>query len=98
MLPWLRNRKQMSAVIVKNLSKGAISESEPKKEESEDEGGLEVCAKEMLSALERKDAKALARCLKDAFLILESQPHEEYEEGDEKNDYDAQNVKAARKQ
>jgi hypothetical protein len=62
-------------------------------EESNDNEGLEACARELLHAIEARDHKAMARALVDLFQIADSQPHEEGEHV-EPHSYEAQNIKA----
>lgn len=86
MLPFLKSKQaQQTGVIIKERAPD-------QKEESEDIGahGIEACAEEFIRAVHAKDVKAAAAALKDAFEILESQPHEEGP-----HTYDAQNEKAA---
>jgi len=52
----------------------------PKKEESSNESdSLHLVAKEMIRAFEAKDAMKLAMALRDAFSILDAEPHVEGE-------------------
>lgn len=75
-------------MIVKNRA------PDEKSEENQDDSSAahSACAKEIISAIESKDATRLAEALKDMFNILDSEPHKEY---DHKHDYDSQNEKAA---
>jgi hypothetical protein len=50
----------------------------PEAEGDEDEG-LAMAAEEMLSAIKSGDAKGLQAALRNAFTMLESEPHEENE-------------------
>jgi hypothetical protein len=45
--------------------------------------GLTQAAQELIEALDQKDADAVASALKNAFMILESQPHSEGENEEE---------------
>jgi len=51
-------------------------------EADEADHGLEACAEDLIHAVHAEDPKAVAQALKDAFDILEMEPHEEYEEGE----------------
>lgn len=44
---------------------------------------LEVAAEELLSAIEKKDAVALASAFRNAFQLVELEPHEEAEHSEE---------------
>lgn len=44
--------------------------------DSEDPG-LMSCADELLTAVEAKDVQGIARAMRSAFTLLESEPHEE---------------------
>lgn len=92
MLPFLR-RKQTAALIISHRKNGGIQESSEPENKEEDVDSLKEVASEMLAALEAKSASRLAECLKAAFEILESEEHEEEELGE---DYDSQNIKAAK--
>lgn len=50
---------------------------DPAEEAKGDDEGLTAACEELLSAVDAKDAGELAKALKNAFAILESQPHEE---------------------
>jgi hypothetical protein len=54
----------------------------PEAEDDEDEG-LAMAAEEMLSAIKSGDAKGLQAALRNAFALLESEPHEEGESSGE---------------
>lgn len=77
MLPFLKNEKggSIASLIVKSRQP---DESETQEKDS-DSTGIEACAKDMISAIEMKDHKRLAEAMRDAFTILENQPHEEAE-------------------
>lgn len=57
---------------------GLIVSGEGPKEEAVNE--VELIAQDIIDAVAAKDAKILASALKAAFLAMESEPHEEYEE------------------
>lgn len=73
MLPFLKNRQQagISGVIMKTRAPDKQDESE-----QDDPGAsIHACAEELIRALHARDPKAVAAALKDAFDILDSQPH-----------------------
>jgi hypothetical protein len=43
----------------------------------DEDPGLMSCADELLTAVESKDIKGIARAMRSAFTLLESEPHEE---------------------
>jgi hypothetical protein len=90
-LPFLAKKRQVGVIVESRKPDGDVKEQS---QESEENQGLEACAQDLLSAIERKDARALANAIKAAFEICESYPHEE---GEHSEDYDAQNAMAARK-
>lgn len=90
-LPFMKPKMQ-TGVIVSTRKPDEI----PKDESSPDDSGLEVCAQDIISALESKDAKKLAAAIKSAFQICEASP--ESDDGAEPHSYDAQNIKAAKDQ
>ncbi len=92
MLPFLKSKDKSANVGLIVKTRAPDESSEPKDEGS---SGIEACADELIRAVHAKDSKAAAAAIKDAFDILEGQPHEEYES---KHDYDAQNQKAAEEQ
>lgn len=94
MLPFLR-RKQTAALIISHRKNGGIQESSEPEHKEEEVDSLKEVASEMLSAMEARSASRLAECLKAAFEILESEEHEAEEE-ELDNDYDSQNIKAAK--
>ena len=73
MLPFLKNKKDAG------MSSGLIVKTrEPDKtEENQDDGMLDMCCKDIISAIHSKDHKALASALKDAIQSLESEPPQE---------------------
>lgn len=74
MLPFLKKQQVAGLIISKHRQpSGSIEESSPK---GHDEG-LEACARDMITALDSKDSRQLAQALRNAFEIMESEPHEE---------------------
>jgi hypothetical protein len=70
----------MLPFLKKSQESGVSSEPEKiRREPDEGEGfdSLEVAAEDFLFAIEKKDSKALAQALRAAFMICESEPHEE---------------------
>lgn len=51
----------------------------PQEEQNDPDAPLEACANDLIDAVHAKDVKKVAQVLKDAFELLESQPHEEAE-------------------
>ena len=80
MLPFLKNKQANSAGLF-------VKEREPdqpkeEKDMSHDEA-LDSCAKDVMSSIQRQDAKSLKEALKDFFEICDSMPHEEGEHTNE---------------
>lgn len=75
-----------------------INEVKTEKPEAnqQDNADLEICATDLLAAIQRKDIKAMAEAMRSAFEILESQPHEEA--ADHETSYDSLNALAAKNQ
>ncbi len=73
MLPFLKNKKDSgisSGVIVKTR--------EPDKDqENQEDSIIDMCCKDIISAIHSNDHKALASALKDAIQSLESEPPQE---------------------
>ena len=85
MLPFLKNKKD--AGIVSGVQ---IKTREPDKtEENQEDSSLDMCCKDIISAIHSRDHKALASALKDALQDLDSQPPEE---GPNPNDEDSEIV------
>ena len=76
MLPMLRRRQEASVSVPSE-----VVMREPDDESSYDP--LLSCAEDLLSAINSKDIKSIAEALSSAFVILESQPDEENESGEE---------------
>jgi hypothetical protein len=74
MLPFLQKKSMGSGVITK-----VRAPDEKPMENQDDDGmyGVEMAAKDLIDAVESKDAKRVASALKAAFEILDSMPHEE---------------------
>lgn len=56
-------------------------EDEVSEQNQEDTPDIDVCAQDLIDAVHSKDVKRTSDALKAAFTILESAPHDEYEEG-----------------
>ena len=93
MLPFLKPKMVAGLIISKRKSDGAPQESHSEGNENE---GIEACAEALIRAMHAKDAKGVAAAFKDAFEILESEPHEEASEEASPHTYDAQNAAAAK--
>lgn len=74
MLPFLQPKKQASVIIAKRVGDKTV----PIKEEGESEPGLVAAAEDLISAINMKDAAAVAKALRAAFEICEA-----YEDADE---------------
>lgn len=74
MLPFLAKLKTVA-------DSGTITRKPDEDKEQEDHG-LKTCAQQLIDAIHNKDANMAAQALKDAFDVLESQPHEEYHDFD----------------
>lgn len=88
MLPLLkRKQSSVAGLIIKNRTPD-------KSEEPEAAKSIEDCASALITAVHAQDKAAVASALKEAFQILDSEPHEE---GDhvEPHSYENQNIKAA---
>lgn len=69
MLPFLKKQvKHQSGVLVKHRPSDEMSSKD-------DTSPLEIVAKDLLSAIASQDAKRLSEVLKDAFTILDAEPH-----------------------
>lgn len=89
-LPYLKNKDQsIAGIIIKQRTP-----DKPAEPQTQDDTGIEQCAKDLIKAVQANDVKAAAQAMKAAFIILESQPHEEYAEDD--HSYHAQNIRAAK--
>jgi hypothetical protein len=93
LLPFLKKKQPASAgVIVQTRA----PDEKPEQDQDDSSAAIESCASELIRAVHSRDAKAMAAALKDAFDILESEPHEENDV--EPHSYDAQNQKASQEQ
>lgn len=85
MLPFLKNDKKVSGIILETRRTPDQKPNEPESDDSH--APLEACAEDILRAIASKDAKHLALALQAAYDICESaEPQEE----ESKHDYDAQ--------
>lgn len=70
MLPFLKRSQEASASApVESVTRDSDHE--------EDFDDLEVAAEDLLFAIEKKDAKAIAAALRAAFQLFDSEPHTE---------------------
>lgn len=79
-LPFLAKPKNNVAgiIIAKRKSDGISNQVEmASDDQSSDDSGLESAADDILRAISANDSKQLARALRSAFEILDSEPHEE---------------------
>ena len=82
--PWMRKRQE--AGIITKYREPDIKEDGSS---APDDSALEACASDILAAIAGQDQKGLARALRSAFEVLESEPHEEpgeIEESEEENE------------
>lgn len=93
MLPFLRknNDNAASGLIVKTRN----PDEKPENQEDDSAAPIDSCSMALINAIHAKDHKGVSQAIKDAFDILESMPHDEY---DSKHDYDSQNAKAGEEQ
>ncbi len=92
-LPFLNKKKETGIAGTIIQQRESDSHDSPESEEPE-EYSLEDCAHDILDAIHSNDAKALASALQEAFLKLESEPHEESEHKASPHTYESQNIKA----
>ncbi len=73
--------KGLAAMIIAMKAKKPEEGAEMESEESPggDDMGLDAAAQELIDAVDAKDTAGVASALRNAFAILESQPHEEGE-------------------
>ena len=68
----------------KKFALGIISKmgaKPPQEEAPAEEGGeLRLCCEDLIDAVHAKDANAVEEALRDAFAVLEAEPHEEADE------------------
>lgn len=76
MLPFLKSKPQVAGIMT-------IERKPDESAESQEDSGLMSAAKDLLSAIESKDHKAIAMAIKAAFTILDSEPHDEGEHTNE---------------
>jgi hypothetical protein len=91
LLPFLKPKdKSVAGLIIKQRT----PDEKPESEQDDSSASIDACAEELIRAVHARDTKAVANAMKDAFTILESEPHKEGEHV-EKHTYAAQNEKAA---
>lgn len=93
MLPFLKPKQVAGLIISKRKSDGVgIAEQHT---DGDEDNGLDLCSEAIMRAIKSGDSKAFSKALRDAFEILDSEPHKE---GPHTNDesYDSMNEKAAR--
>ena len=96
MLPFLKPKTVAGLIISKRKPDGGSEESHSEGNEND---SIEASAEALIRAVHAKDAKAVASAMRDAFQILESEPHEEAGESESTaspHTYDSQNAAAAK--
>ncbi len=88
MLPFLKPKSVAGLIISRRKPDGSTEEQHSEGNEGE---GLDACSEALIRAVNAKDAKSVSAAIRDAFQILESEPHEEGP-----HTYEAQNEKAAK--
>ena len=78
-LPFLKKKNQDSGIAIKYRA----PDEKPQEEPEEDTDGLEACAMDIIRAIHEDNPKALAGAFRAAFEILESTPHDEYQDEEE---------------
>lgn len=76
MVPFLKPKHISAVIIAKHKPEGGIEDMH---EEGEDHPALMSAAEDLISAVQMKDAKAVAEALKAAFQIVDSEPMEDEE-------------------
>ncbi len=74
MLPFLKRHNQAGATVT-------YRKPDENSEVSQEGSPIEACAQDIISAMDGKDAKALARAIEAAFEILSSAPEAPEAEG-----------------
>lgn len=64
-------------VFLKDKKQAGVVTEHRSESEAPENHGLMVCARELMAAIEKKDYKGVAMALENAFMLLESGPHEE---------------------
>jgi hypothetical protein len=90
MLPFLKKKQQKQIGAISQPISLDYKLDEENNEEQEEgsveelgELALEACSEALITAVNNKDTKAVAKCLQNAFKILEMMPHDEAEESEE---------------
>lgn len=86
-----KNNQSVAGLIIKQRTPDEVPESEA--DQDDPSASIHSCAQAIMDAIHSKDIKGLAEALKDAFEILDSEPHVEGEHI-EPHSYEAQNIKA----
>jgi hypothetical protein len=80
LLPFLKNRDKQTGGIAGMIIKTREPDEKPDTEQEDDrEAGIKACAAQLISCIHAHDVQGAADALKDAFAILDSQPHTEGE-------------------
>lgn len=88
LLPFMKPKKAQSGVIVEN--RGVAPEPKPEENQIDD---IEICANDLLTAIENKDVKGMAIAIRAAFECMQAE--QENSSLEEDNSFAAQNIKAA---
>lgn len=86
------DKNKLLLIIGKSKPKDMMSHmDEPDDHEESDDSemdpGLEAAAEDLIDAVKKGDAEAVAMALKYAFECLEAHEHDEDDEGDEEDDH-----------
>lgn len=81
MPPFLRSKDRGPGIVIQATRQPDQNPGE--QPEDQTDSGLEAAASAIIQATESKDAKSLAKALKDAFEIIQNQPEVDEPMGDE---------------
>jgi hypothetical protein len=88
LLPFLKRKDGIATSTV--LVKHREPDEQNEQDKDDPSAAHEACAKALLTAINASDIRGIAEALKDAFTLMDSEPHEEGEHT-EPHSYDAQN-------
>lgn len=74
MLPFLKNKQggSGSSLLIKQRAP-----DNPEAESNDPNASIDACSQDLIAAVHARDTKAVSEAIRSAFLILESEPHEE---------------------
>ena len=72
-IPFLEKRKVAGLIIQRRTPDGGHEDTP----ENHSEDGLRSCAQDLIKAVQTGNEERVAKALRDAFEILDSEPHEE---------------------